>query len=136
MHFPKFILQIVVLSGIMKFSSSSVIGKGKRHRALRSLANSMKSDKSIVILQCDDSPSSSFVKNLAETIAARELVNIRIDVEKKKTAKLVGEKLASDTGSMLAQVLGHTVLLYKESNPPGPITEKYLKLLTTDKTED
>ena len=47
-------------------------------------------------------------------------------------ARELGDKLASITNSLLAQTLGHSVLLYKEASPPGKVTRSLKALLTEE----
>jgi RNA-binding protein YhbY len=63
------------------------------------------------------------LRNLEDVIASRELVQVRFKVEKKKEAKDIGEKISLETRSLLAQVVGHTVLLYRASTPPGKVSK-------------
>ena len=50
------------------------------------------------------------------------MVQVKLNVEKKQLAREMGETLASRTSSLLAQTVGHSVLLYKEASPPGKVT--------------
>jgi RNA-binding protein YhbY len=50
----------------------------------------------------------------------KELVQLRLGnaVAKKKGAKLLGERIAKDLDAHVAQIVGHTVLLYRPGIPP------------------
>ena len=39
-------------------------------------------------------------------------------INKKKDAKVAGLEIATQVGAHVAQVVGHTVLLYRPANPP------------------
>ena len=62
-------------------------------------------------------------------MAAKEIVQVKLNVEKKQLAREMGETLASRTNSLLAQTVGHSVLLYKEATPPGTITLSLQKMI-------
>ena len=96
---------------------------GKHRRSLRSIANKMKITKELPTLQCSE-VSDSFRNNLADVMSSLELVQIRLlNIDKKKEAKIIGETLAEELDCLLAQVVGHTILLYKEAKPKGKITK-------------
>ena len=116
---------IQAMSMTLPSNKLDIIGKHKR--SLRSIANKFKQTKELSVIQWSQS-SESFMKNLEEVIAANELVQIRLNVEKRKEAKEIGTQISLDTNSTLAQVVGHTVLLYRASSPPGRIS----KLLETE----
>jgi RNA-binding protein YhbY len=61
-----------------------------------------------------------------------ELCLLRLNkaVAKKKGAKLLGQRIASELNAHVAQVIGHTVLLYRPSFP-SPLLE--LKGLAAEK---
>lgn len=70
---------------------------------------------------------------------AKELVQVKLSVEKKKLAREMGESIASRTSSLLAQTVGHSVLLYKEATPPGKITlslRQMIAELAADEEDD
>ena len=66
--------------------------------------------------------SDAFVLNCDEILSARELLLLRTGTSKKKEAEAVGHLLADKLKAEVAQVLGHTVLLYREANPPKEAT--------------
>ncbi len=50
----------------------------------------------------------------------KEMILLRLNhaVAKKKGAKMLGERIANELGAHVAQVVGHTVLLYRPGRPP------------------
>ena len=42
----------------------------------------------------------------------------QLDGEKKKGAKILGERIADEVNAHVAQVIGHTALLYRPGFPP------------------
>jgi RNA-binding protein YhbY len=117
------IFALTILCSMKVVSSMQLPLKGFQRRALRAISNRLKQQQGIVILQCDEVPSDNFMNNLNDVMRSRELVQLRMDVEKKKEAKVLGEKLAQETSSELVQVLGHTVLLFKSCGPDGAVTK-------------
>ena len=60
--------------------------------------------------------------NEDDILTANELVQIKLRVKKKREANLLGIQIAEASSSMLAQTLGHSILLYRQSNPKGRVT--------------
>jgi diaminohydroxyphosphoribosylaminopyrimidine deaminase/5-amino-6-(5-phosphoribosylamino)uracil reductase len=60
-----------------------------------------------------------WMEHLDDLLWREELVNIRLNkaVSKKKLAKVLGQRVAAELGAHVAQVLGHTVLLYRPAMP-------------------
>jgi len=116
------VLQVQSFSSTQSSSNIPTDFIGKHRRSLRSIANRQKQNNELSIVQCNI-VSQDFMKNLEEVLSARELVQIKFNVEKKTAAKELGKKMAEDTNSLLAQVVGHTALLYRETNPPGDISK-------------
>jgi pyrimidine deaminase RibD-like protein/RNA-binding protein YhbY len=60
-----------------------------------------------------------WMENLDAVLWRDELVNLRLNkaVQKKKLAKHLGERIAASLGAHVAQVIGHTVLLYRPGIP-------------------
>lgn len=118
--------------------------KGSHRSALRSLAGRRKSDGTIPQLSIASSDrDSSIVKQednediqegLVKSIDLKpgwleeadsklwrdEILLLRLGgaVSKKKAAKILGERIASELEATVVQVLGHTVLLYRPGSPP------------------
>ena len=61
-----------------------------------------------------------FVEVVDKALFDHELVLLRMNkiVKKKKGAKILGERVANMTSAHVAQVLGHTALLYRPGVPP------------------
>lgn len=61
-----------------------------------------------------------WMERVDEALWKHELLVLRLTraVKKKKGAKLLGERIASELGATVAQTVGHTVLLYRPSRPP------------------
>jgi CRS1 / YhbY (CRM) domain len=97
---------------------------GQDRRALRSEAGRREARKTLatVRLPVDASRDPGYVtaaKEIGERLRREEIVRVKTAEKKKKNAKAVGEGLAEAIGAELAQVLGHTVLLYKKAEDDG-----------------
>lgn len=113
--------------------------KGFEKRGLRAIANRLKQSKILITLQqpkkfAEDSE--GFLLNLIEQLSAREMVNIKLDVEKKSEAKIVALQFAEKTESEIVQVVGHSVLLYKRANPPKEVSELLSKEVISGMVEN
>jgi len=113
---------------------------GSKRRALRSLAGRQKADNSLneVMLSGRSGASVMNIGDDLEDAVARffldpswleatddqlwnhELLLLRLNnaVNKKKGAKLLGQKIAENLNAHVVQVVGHTALLYRPSIPP------------------
>ena len=127
------------------FDEESVTGA--QRAALRRLAGRKKAEKTLQELQLSDRVTKSRLKlddgagghdnDLDDATAeeplvldpawlaqgdsmlrAHELILLRLSVDKKSTAKAVGQVVAEQLGAHVAQVVGHTALLYRPSDPP------------------
>ena len=108
---------------IVRIQGVEMAGLGKQRRALRSLANKLKQSKELCVVQCNE-VTEPFKKNLLEQLNSLELVQVRLlSVEKRKEAETIGLELSAETEALLAQVVGHTILLYKESSPRGKVSK-------------
>jgi len=56
------------------------------------------------------------IKTTHEALEAHELIKVRIQEGCLTDRKTVAAELASETGSAVAQILGHTFLLYRPSD--------------------
>ena len=76
-----------------------------------------------------------WMEHLDALLWREELVNVRLNkaVKKKKLAKQLGNRIASSLGAHVAQILGHTVLLYRPAMPE-PVLD--LEDLAGDSNED
>ena len=72
--------------------NGSALQLGKQKRALRAIANSLKKEKDLPIINCNKAydPSPGFIKNLENTLKASELVQVKLKVEKRKDANALG----------------------------------------------
>ena len=120
---------------------------GKMRRALRSIAGRQKSDGTIkevdwprdfsVTLEDKKSVefaesvpiSHRFLERVDEFLWDQEIVLLRLNnvVQKKKGAKIVGGRIAEELNAHLAQVIGHTALLYRPGFPPVLDLEELIK---------
>jgi diaminohydroxyphosphoribosylaminopyrimidine deaminase/5-amino-6-(5-phosphoribosylamino)uracil reductase len=120
------------------FSLSMYDGmNGKKKRLLRAMALRQKTDgnmpsvewppdRSIAIDEKDldflrdINIDCRFLEAVDKSLFDHELVLLRLNniVSKKKGAKILGERVAEITSAHLAQVLGHTALLYRPGMPP------------------
>ncbi len=86
---------------------------GAQRRALRSHAGRLAAAKQLTYVHVSE-PSRSAAEVEAQ-LRNVELVRCKFAVTKKAEAKVCAEALASATGAHVAEVLGHTALLYKPS---------------------
>ncbi len=113
---------------------------GGMRRTLRSLAGRLKTEHSLDVKTWPSSAGSavesseqdlmdqvdelvlnpSWMEDVDACLWQKELVQLRLGnaVAKKKGAKLLGERIAKDLDAHVAQVVGHTVLLYRPGIPP------------------
>ena len=61
--------------------------------------------------------------NVEDVLAGHELVQIKLRVKKKSEANELGLKIAEASSSLLAQTVGHSILLYRPSQPTGRVTK-------------
>ena len=117
---------ICILLIFITNSNATELPGGQRRRMLRSIAARPGQNIPTLTLGagaeagiCEDT---GFISNLSEVLSARELVKIKTACKKKAEAKILSQSLAELTTSEVAQVIGHTILLYKNSN--GEITKE------------
>lgn len=111
---------------------------GAQRRALRALGGRKKADNTLSVFpwkgpsignefdgEIDDAVNqlpiaASWLEQADDLLWKHELVLLRLNtaVAKKKGAKLLGERIASQLDAHLAQVVGHTALLYRPAIPP------------------
>jgi diaminohydroxyphosphoribosylaminopyrimidine deaminase/5-amino-6-(5-phosphoribosylamino)uracil reductase len=111
---------------------------GKKRRALRQLAGRKKTDGTIHELEWPRSKSISdedkkdgdfgerveldvrFLEQVDNALWDHEIVLLRLNnvVHKKKGAKLLGSRIAEELNAHVAQVIGHTALLYRPAFVP------------------
>lgn len=110
---------------LMLFTSSTLafdILTGKLKSTLCSIAARLKPIKELHIISFN-AETELTLKNVIESIDAYELVQLRLNVDKRKLAKIWGLSLAERTNSSYVHTLGHSVLLYRASNPPKNVTK-------------
>ncbi|KAI2505485.1 cytidine and deoxycytidylate deaminase [Fragilaria crotonensis] len=128
---------------------------GAKRRALRALGGRMKTDKSILVhlwpgpgIEEDldvgiedvvkDLPmNASWLEQVDASLWKYELILLRLNtaVSKKKGAKILGERIAETLNAHVAQVMGHTALLYRPSIPPVLDLVKLCKKTEDDQEE-
>lgn len=60
----------------------------------------------------------AFIQDLKEALSSKELVKVKF-VEHKDQKKELAEQMVTETGAVLAQRLGHTILLYVQQPDPA-----------------
>lgn len=106
---------------------------GRKRRALRALSGRLAADgtlKVLTVLGVDFTE--QFLEKIDRTLDQEELVKLRLrDVGSKKEVKLVAEDIAVGRNAQVAQVVGHTALLYRarssEIGPPRVVFEDDFK---------
>ncbi|MBO7746517.1 ribosome assembly RNA-binding protein YhbY [Paenibacillus sp. MWE-103] len=84
-------------------------GKQKRH--LRALAHHLNP-----IFQVGKAGmNENLIRHIEEAIEVRELIKVNVLNNSTEDPKEVGEWVAAESGSELVQVIGKTIVLYKES---------------------
>ncbi|MFC5532061.1 ribosome assembly RNA-binding protein YhbY [Cohnella yongneupensis] len=84
-------------------------GKQKRH--LRSLAHHLKP----IFQVGKGSTNDHLIRHIEEALEVRELIKVSVLNNCLDDPKDIGEELAERSGAELAQVIGKTIVLYKES---------------------
>ena len=93
--------------------------RGKQKRQLRALAHHLNP-----IFQVGKSGvTSDMVQGVRDALEKRELIKISILQNNEDDKNEVAETLATRTGAELVQLIGHTIVLYKQSSK-----EKYRKI--------
>ncbi|WP_421379999.1 ribosome assembly RNA-binding protein YhbY [Bacillus salacetis] len=57
----------------------------------------------------------NMIKQISEALEARELIKVSILQNCEEDKDTVAEELASGTAANIVQIIGHTIILYKES---------------------
>jgi len=116
------------INGAKRAALRSLAGKWKNEGTMASFAwqvgwdsvqvndNSSDLEEAIAALPLNH----RWMEKIDDTLWERELILVRLNaaVAKKKGAKLLGNRLAGEVGAHVAQVVGHTVLLYRPGFPP------------------
>ncbi|MBO9599365.1 MAG: ribosome assembly RNA-binding protein YhbY [Cohnella sp.] len=84
-------------------------GKQKRH--LRALAHHLKP----IFQVGKGSTNDHLIRHIEEALEVRELIKVSVLNNCMDDPKDIGEELAERSGAELAQVIGKTIVLYKES---------------------
>ncbi|GAB4073375.1 ribosome assembly RNA-binding protein YhbY [Barrientosiimonas marina] len=85
---------------------------GKQKRYLRSQANSLKP----VFQVGKTGVNANMADQISEALERRELVKVSVLQNCPEDKNTAAEKLADRSGSYVVQVIGHTIVLYKESD--------------------
>ena len=102
---------------------------GKERRALRAIATRMKQDSSLLALPCSISYGDSFIRNIKESLEAKEMILLRFnDSGNKKEVKQIMSDICKQSDSEIIQIVGHTALIYKEKSK----TSKMRKILNEE----
>ncbi|MED4463936.1 ribosome assembly RNA-binding protein YhbY [Metabacillus fastidiosus] len=92
--------------------------KGKQKRYLRAEAHHLNP----IFQVGKGGVNENMVKQISEALEARELIKINILQNCEEDRNTVAEKLSKDTKAELVQVIGNTIVLYKESVENKKIT--------------
>lgn len=93
---------------------------GKQARYLRGLGHHLKP----VVMIGKEEINDAVVAATEEALSAHELIKIKLQEGCLSDRKEVAEELAETTNSAIAQILGHTILLYREGDEPEIILPK------------
>lgn len=85
--------------------------KGKQKRYLRSMAMTMEPIQQIG----KDGIGDNLIKQLDETIEARELIKVKILKNSAEEVHDAGDRLADALKADLVQTIGHCIVLYRKS---------------------
>jgi RNA-binding protein len=96
----------------MSENSTAIQLTGKQNRFLRGLGHGLRPFVMIGKHHLND----EVVKSTHEALEAHELIKVRIQEGCLTDRKTVASELASETGSAVVQILGHTFLLYRPSD--------------------
>mmetsp|Transcript_3014 Transcript_3014/g.8203 ORF Transcript_3014/g.8203 Transcript_3014/m.8203 type:complete len:418 (+) Transcript_3014:189-1442(+) len=108
------------VTGAMRRGLRRLSGRRKAEGGLAQVAWSARGSKAASEEAVDDLDlPAEWMEHLDELLWREELVNIRLNkaVSKKKLAKRMGDRIAAALGAHVAQVVGHTVLLYRPAMP-------------------
>ena len=94
-------------------ASGGPVLTGSQKRALRSHAGRLAAAKTLLYVNVASSPASA--EEVDRQLEKHELVRCKFQVLKKAEAKEMASQLAGLTSSTVAEVLGHTALLYRPS---------------------
>ena len=122
LYFNVSIIIILILFYSTAVESSS--GVGSTRRFLRSIA--ARGGLAQVQLPINSastlSETSGFIINLKNLLSTKELVKIKTSYKKKNEVKAISDDIAKISKSEVVQVIGHTILLYRDNG--GDITQQ------------
>lgn len=84
---------------------------GKQKRFLRSKAHHLKPIFQVGKTGVND----NMIKQIDEALEKRELIKVSVLQNCLEETDSVAEKIARETGAHIAQIIGHSIVLYKES---------------------
>ena len=88
---------------------------GHQKKYLRGLAHPLQP----VVMVGQKGFSEALVNSTEEALAAHELIKVKfVDCKEKEQKAEIASKLADTTGSALAGIIGHTVILYRPHPDP------------------
>ncbi|CUA79966.1 MULTISPECIES: ribosome assembly RNA-binding protein YhbY [Anoxybacillus] len=84
---------------------------GKQKRFLRSLAHHL----TPIFQVGKGGVNENMIKQIADALEARELIKVSVLKNCDEEKEVVAEQLAQGAGAEVVQLIGHTIVLYKES---------------------
>jgi len=107
------------VNGVMRRGLRKLAGQKKNENSLQQMAWSGKTKVTTEEAVDEMEFPPEWMEHLDDLLWREELVNIRLNkaVSKKKLAKQLGNRIAFSLGAHVAQVLGHTALLYRPAMP-------------------
>ncbi|KFZ43769.1 ribosome assembly RNA-binding protein YhbY [Anoxybacillus flavithermus] len=84
---------------------------GKQKRFLRSLAHHL----TPIFQVGKGGVNDNMIKQIADALEARELIKVSVLKNCEEEKEVVAEQLAQGAGAEVVQLIGHTIVLYKES---------------------
>jgi len=118
MRWGSFILLLVAVVCPLATGMATFKSIGKFRRQLRAIANTKKAESSLTVMHVRGVKeiTDAFKADVQAQLLAHELVQVKTRVKKKKEAAALGEELASATDSVVAQVVGHSILLFQSND--------------------
>ncbi|QAV27298.1 ribosome assembly RNA-binding protein YhbY [Neobacillus thermocopriae] len=84
---------------------------GKQKRFLRSLAHHL----TPIFQVGKGGVNDNMIKQIADALEARELIKVSVLKNCEEEKEVVAEQLAEGAGAEVVQLIGHTIVLYRES---------------------
>ncbi|EPZ38248.1 RNA-binding protein [Anoxybacillus thermarum] len=84
---------------------------GKQKRFLRSLAHHL----TPIFQVGKGGVNDNMIKQIVDALEARELIKVSVLKNCEEEKEVIAEQLASGAGAEVVQLIGHTIVLYKES---------------------